>query len=177
MNKCAGGFELPKRGPCPECGAGPSDGCYRANAKIFQEHAALVERVAKLGKCHIKMNGEEHMTQPIESGHLAGDKSEPTAQAQKHSDVLLDILLLKAKTMSESPAVDLPVFGTKALHRARKAGRCEYGRRESNGPVCREEIKAGDWYCDGELNPDKAGGFALQRWCMGCIEHLIEAQK
>lgn len=45
-NKCAGGVELPKRGPCPECGNGPAEGCAKANAAHQTEVESLRAKLA-----------------------------------------------------------------------------------------------------------------------------------
>jgi hypothetical protein len=48
-----------------------------------------------------------------------------------------------------------------AVRRARVAGPCK------NGP-CRNRIEVGDLYVEGELDPYRAGGFAVERYCLTC---------
>jgi hypothetical protein len=57
------------------------------------------------------------------------------------------------------------------VHRARKAGKCEYGRRVTGGPRCTNEIKVGDLYVAGEADGYYAGGFGRLRYCAECCAH------
>ena len=51
---------------------------------------------------------------------------------------------------------------------ARKPGICEYGRKETGGPICRNPINKGDKYVVGDIDPYRAGGFGHSRWCLEC---------
>lgn len=55
------------------------------------------------------------------------------------------------------------------IRTARKAGRCDYWR--GLWGRCQNQIEAGETYFDGEMAPDKAGGFGRDRYC---LEHIGE---
>ena len=70
--------------------------------------------------------------------------------------------------------VEYGVWTGRAIRTARKAGPCQYGRRVTGGPCCRNVIQPGDKYVEGEHDDYRAGGYAMQRWCMECI---LDAQR
>jgi len=69
-------------------------------------------------------------------------------------------------------AFPLDAPGIHTIHKARKAGRCEYGRRVNGGDYCRATINPGDRYVAG-AHDFHAGPWSRERWCMGCVEHAI----
>ena len=54
------------------------------------------------------------------------------------------------------------------IRRARKAHRCGYWHGLANGGRCRTVIQPGDLYAEGDPDPDYAGGFGLERYCLAC---------
>lgn len=57
------------------------------------------------------------------------------------------------------------------IHRARKAGTCELGRRVTGGARCANRIEVGDLYVAGESDGWKASGFGRLRYCAECCAH------
>lgn len=64
--------------------------------------------------------------------------------------------------------VETGVWQGRIIHRARKPGQCDYWLGVAGR--CPTIIGAGDDYFDGEISPYKAGGFALDRYCMAHAE-------
>ena len=54
------------------------------------------------------------------------------------------------------------------IRKARKAHTCDYFKGASNGGHCNKPIAAGAFYCEGLVNPDRAGGFGHFRYCAEC---------
>lgn len=62
-----------------------------------------------------------------------------------------------------------------AIYRtARKTHRCANASRAERGVAwaqcCKRTITPGERYLEGDVNPDIAGGFGHDRYCMGCVE-------
>jgi hypothetical protein len=54
------------------------------------------------------------------------------------------------------------------IRRAPKGHRCDYWRGKANGGRCDAPIRPGDLYVEGEMSPDRAGGFGHDRYCFDC---------
>ena len=52
------------------------------------------------------------------------------------------------------------------LRHARKDHRCTGG--------CRGLIAAGSYYCEGEVDPEVAGGFGRTRYCAECCDRMMQ---
>jgi hypothetical protein len=63
---------------------------------------------------------------------------------------------------------------TLTIRTARKEHRCANASRSERGLAwaseCARTIKAGERYAEGGLDPDCAGGFGRERFCMSCAE-------
>ena len=56
-------------------------------------------------------------------------------------------------------------LGPRTVRQARKAGWCDgWSNRFRHA-----RIEAGDLYVETEMDPEKAGGYALQRVCLACV--------
>ena len=58
------------------------------------------------------------------------------------------------------------------IRRARKEYRCDDAKRSERLSLtkCLRIIHEGDAYVEGDMNPDRAGGFGHDRWCMACAD-------
>lgn len=54
------------------------------------------------------------------------------------------------------------------IRKARKVHRCDYWRGTDKGGRCVNEIRAGDYYVEGEMDPERAGGYGVNRYCFEC---------
>ena len=57
---------------------------------------------------------------------------------------------------------------------ARKSHRCANTNKAERGvawaQICARTIEPGQQYAEGEMNPDNAGGFGHDRYCMACFD-------
>jgi hypothetical protein len=59
-------------------------------------------------------------------------------------------------------------FKGRAVRKARRMHPCD-----GKGPNCAHVILRGEFYQEGEVDPDKAGGFGLLRHCLRCCPNEI----
>ena len=79
-----------------------------------------------------------------------------------------------------SPLVKTPIkvssgwLEGQLIRRARKSFQCDYWRGRSDG-CGGAEIAPGELYCEGECDPDRAGGFGIKRYCLQCAGEEVRA--